>query len=35
MVTGPGNAMNGLVRRFAQRVEEPVEVIRLNRQSTD
>ena len=35
MVTGPGNAMNGLVRRFAQRVEEPVEVIRLNRHRED
>ncbi len=35
MVTGPGNAMNGLVRRFAQHTAEPIEVIRLNRQAVD
>ncbi len=33
MVTGPGNAMNGLVRRFAHHVDEPIEIIRLNRQA--
>ena len=30
VVTGPGNAMAGLVRRFGRTVEEPLRTIRLN-----
>lgn len=29
-VTGPGNAMAGLVRRFGRTVEEPLRMVRLN-----
>ena len=31
VVTGPGNAMHGLIRRFARTTAEPLETIRLNR----
>ena len=34
-VTGPGNALAGLLRRFALTVEEPVDIVRLNQPIAD
>ncbi|MCY3887599.1 MAG: ACP S-malonyltransferase [Chloroflexi bacterium] len=34
-VTGPGNALAGLLRRFALTVEEPIDIVRLNQPVAD
>ena len=34
-VTGPGNALAGLLRRFALTVEEPLDIVRLNQPVAD